>query len=77
MTGWKKSQPAKRTGNGFANFHTQNLTAPEQSAMVQTERGSVSRSTAAFQNVAGDFECIWPDEVAAGRRPALRSKYER
>ena len=28
--------PAKRTHNGFANFHAQNLTALGQSAMVQT-----------------------------------------
>jgi hypothetical protein len=27
--------PAKRTHNGFANFHAQNLTALGQSAMVQ------------------------------------------
>ena len=27
--------PAERTGNGFANFHAQNLTARGQSANVQ------------------------------------------
>ncbi len=44
--------PAKRTGNGFANFHAQNLNEVEQSAMAQTERSSVSRSTSEFFNNA-------------------------